>query len=696
MATDPVCGMYVEERPESLHLFRDNRTYYFCSETCRDQFADPVRAERDLGRRITVAWPLALAVVVLTYAVGSRNAVVVAAALATVVQFYPGAVFYRGARDAVADRSWNMDLLIAVGSSAAYGYSLAALVLPGRMPPGTYFDASALIVTLILTGNYLEHRTRARAGSALDRLRELLPSTATRVVGGVERPVDVTEVRPGDLLRVRPGGRFPVDGTIRAGSTTVDESLLTGESLPVARSPGERVVAGALNLDGLVDVEAVAVGTDTFASQVGRLLSDAEMSRVPLQRIADRIAAVFVPCVLGLGVAAGVGWAILGHAGPTVGLLVFVSVVIIACPCAFGLATPAAIVVGSGRAAEEGVLFRGEDALERAARIDLVLTDKTGTLTEGRPALAAVRPLGGRSEADVLALAASIESGSEHPLARAVESAAHARSLRIPPASGVRVEAGVGVRGEVMGSLIEVRRPEPAASDRSAGPGGMAASDLSAQGRSVAFVLQDGTPVGVLGFSDTLRPGAREAVAALREDGIRTVMATGDGAVAASAIAREGSIADVHAELTPAGKLALLRSLQAAGHRVAFVGDGINDAPALAAADLGIAIGSGTEVAKDAGQVVLVRSDLGGVALALRLARRTVAKVRSNFAWAVGYNAVLLPIAAGALVPALGLGVYAVLPIAGALAMALSSTLVVANSLSLRWVSIGPARSPAP
>ncbi len=696
MATDPVCGMFVEERPESLHLFRDNRTYYFCSETCRDQFADPARAQRDLGRRIAVAWPLALAVVVLTYAVGSRDAWALAAALATVVQFYPGAVFYRGARDAIADRSWNMDLLIAVGSSAAYGYSLAALLLPGRGLPGSYFDASALIVTLILTGNYLEHRTRARAGSALARLRDLLPSTATRIEAGAEHTIDVTEVRPGDRLRIRPGGRFPVDGVVREGRTTVDESLLTGESLPVARAPGERVVAGALNLDGLVDVAAVAVGTDTFAAQVGRLLSDAEMSRVPLQRTADRIAAVFVPCVLVLGVAAGLGWAVLGRAGPTVGLLVFVSVVIIACPCAFGLATPAAIVVGSGRAAEEGVLFRGEDALERAARVDLVLTDKTGTLTEGKPTLVEVRPLGGRADADALALAAAVESGSEHPLARAVEDAARARSLPIPAAVGVRSEPGVGVRGEVAGSLVEVRRLDASAQGEGSGPVGEAASALASEGRSVAIVLKDGDPQGVLAFSDTLRPGAREAVAALGQDGIRTVIATGDGPAAAAAIAREAAITEAHALLTPAGKLALLRSLQTAGHRVAFVGDGINDAPALAAADLGIAIGSGTDVAKEAGQVVLVRSDFGGVALALRLARRTVAKVRSNFAWAIGYNAVLLPIAAGALVPALGFGVYAVLPIAGAVAMALSSTLVVANSLSLRWVTIGTPRPAVP
>ncbi len=691
MATDPVCGMFVEERPSSLRLVRDNRTYYFCAESCRDQFADPGRAQRSLARRLTIAWPLSVAVVALTYGLGNRDALLGAAVLASVVQFWAGRSFYRGARDALVDRSWNMDVLIAVGSTTAYLYSLAVLLLPGRLPPGTYFDASSLIVTLILTGNYLEHLTRARAGSALQRLSELLPSTASVLRDGRERPTPISEVHAGDQVVVRPGARFPTDGVIREGATSVDESILTGEALPQARRAGDRVIAGSLNLDGLVTAEATAVGEDTFAAHVGALLSEAEMSRVPLQRTADRVASYFVPFVLSLATVAAIGWVAFGHADPTVGLLVFVSVVIIACPCAFGLATPAAIVVGTGRAAEDGVLFRGEDAIERAARVDLVVTDKTGTLTTGRPILADVRPVNGRTETELLTLSAALEFGSDHPFARAVVAAATAKGARLPPASEIRLESGVGIQGHVGGSLVEIRRA--AASDPANALRDVAA-EIEREGHSASVVLQDGRAVGVLGFSDAPRAGLAEAVASLRAAGISTVIATGDGAPATEAIARAAGIREVHTGLTPAAKLELVRRLGTEGHRVAFVGDGINDGPALAAAEVGIAVGSGTDVAREAGQVLLVRSEFSGVAVALEVARRTVAKVRGNFVWALGYNAVLLPIAAGALVPLWGFGVYAILPIAGAVAMAISSTLVVANSMSLRWIA-RPARAPA-
>ncbi|MGI0071630.1 MAG: heavy metal translocating P-type ATPase [Thermoplasmata archaeon] len=694
MATDPVCGMWVDERSSTLRLARDNRIYYFCSETCLREFADPERSQRQLARRIVVAWPLAVGVVVLTYAVGSRDAILLAAALATVVQFYAGWAFYSGARDAIVDRSWNMDLLIAVGSTAAYLYSLAALLVPGRLPASFYFDASSLIITLILTGHYLERLTRARAGSALRRLGELLPSTATLVRGDREVTVPVSEVKVGDLVRVRPGGRVPTDGVVRTGSSAINEALLTGESMPVTKERGDRVIAASVNGPGLLEVEATAVGADTFVAQIGRLLTDAEMSRVPIQRLADRIAAVFVPFVLAVGAAAGLGWVIVGHADPTIGLLVFVSVVITACPCAFGIATPAAIVVGTGRAAQGGVLFRGEDAIERASRVSLVVADKTGTLTEGRATLTDVRPLGGASALDVLALAAAVESGSEHPLAQAVIEAARARGAPSRTASGIRVDPGRGVFGAVDTEAIAI---VPSGDPDLAGAEGLdprALEELETGGRTVSVVLRKGRPIGVLGFSDPVRSGVREAVRALREEGVATVMATGDGPGAAARVATAVGIEEVHSRLDPNAKLQLLKDLRQRGETVAFVGDGVNDAPALAAADLGIAVGSGSDIAREAGAVVLVRSDFGGVPLALRIARRTVAKVRGNLLWALGYNAVLLPVAAGALVPIFGLGQYAVLPVVGAVAMAASSTLVVANSLSLRSIAI--AARPVP
>ncbi|MGI0128769.1 MAG: heavy metal translocating P-type ATPase [Thermoplasmata archaeon] len=695
MATDPVCGMWVEERPGSLQLVRENRTYYFCSETCLHQFSDPATEQRRLFRRLAVAWPLAVTVALLTYATAATPVSLgVAAGLASIVQVYAGLPFYAGTRDAIRERSWNMDLLIAVGTSAAYLYSVAALALPSHLPHDYYFDASSLILALILSGNYLEHLTRARAGSALRRLHDLLPETAQVVRPGGERTVAVGDVVVGDLVRVRPGGRFPADGLVRNGRTSVNEALLTGESTPVPKGPGSRVLAASINGEGLVEVSVSTVGADTFLAQVGRLLTESEMSRVPLKRTADRIASIFVPTVLALGLVAGILWFAVGGAGFTIALLVFVTVTVTACPCAFGIATPAAIVVGTGRAAEEGILFRGEDSIEQAGRIDLLLTDKTGTLTRGRPSLTDLRTVSGSREDDLLALAAAVEGGSEHPLARAVVEAARARGVPFAAAVDVRANPGAGVSGIIDGHEVEVVRAS-ALSVRTDGSARIV-RELESHGKTCAAVVRDGVTVGILGFFDEVAPGVGEAIRALGRDGIRVVMVTGDNEPTARLIAQKVGIAEVHAGATPNEKLALIRRFRAEGHRVAFVGDGVNDAPALAGADLGIAIGSGTDVAREASGVVLVRSDFAGVALALRVARRTVGKVRGNLAWALGYNAILLPVAMGALVPFFGFSVYDVLPVAGAVAMGLSSTTVVANSLSLRWVSLERTALPFP
>ncbi|MGD1099521.1 MAG: heavy metal translocating P-type ATPase [Thermoplasmata archaeon] len=697
MATDPVCGMFVEAGPEALALTRDGRTYYFCSQTCRRSFAEPEHERVRLLRRLAVAWPLSVVIVVLTYGLTFPHSSLVVAILASVVQFYPGWVFYRGTYDAIRNRNANMDVLIAVGTTTAFLYSLAVVLLPGHLAPATYFDASALIITLIMTGNYIEHLTRVRAGSALRRLDELLPEHAEVVREGVILSIPPSEIRPGDRMKVLPGGRFAADGVVRSGRTSTDESLLTGEPLPVPKAPGDSVLAGAINGEGAVEVEATGVGLDTFVAQVGQLLTDAEMSRVPLQRTADRIAAVFVPLVLALALASAVAWYALGGAGLTITLLIFVSVAITACPCAFGIATPAAIVVGTGRSAEAGVLFRGEDAIEQAARVDVVLTDKTGTLTRGSPVLAEVCPRSGVTVEHVLSLAAAVEAGSTHPYARAVLDAARTRGLAVPRSADVTVDPGRGVRGTVDGVVVEVARPGTDASS-AAGLGPLEGDlrRLTFEGSSVAVVTENGGVIAVIAFRDPIAAEVPEALRALAEDGIQVVMVTGDHPLAAQRVAGELGIREVHAEMTPVQKIELLHQFQSQGHVVAYVGDGINDAPALAGADLGIAIGTGAAVAREAGKVVLVRSDFRGVALALRIARRTVAKVRGNLAWAIGYNAVLLPIAMGALVPVFGLSMYEVLPVAGALAMGLSSTTVVLNSLSLRWVSVARKVPQAP
>ncbi len=701
MATDPICGMSVDPRPESLQLARDNRTYYFCSESCRLTFAEPEHERKRLVRRLVVAWPLSIVVLVLTYVPTVALAPFVAAVAAAVVQFYPGSIFYRGGYDALRNRVANMDLLIMVGTTTAFFYSVAALALPGRLPAAYYFDASALIVTLILTGNYLEHLTRARAGSALRRLNEILPTHAAVVRDGVEVSIPVGEVEVGAVVRVRPGGRFPTDGVVRSGRTSSDESLLTGESLPVAKAPGDRVIAGAINGEGLVEVETTRVGADTFVAQVGQLLTASEMSRVPLKRTADRISAVFVPFVLALAVSVALAWYFLGGSGPTVALLVFVTVAITACPCAFGIATPAAIIVGTGRAAESGILFRGEDAIERAARVDVVLTDKTGTLTTATPELAEVVAAAGVRRDAVLSLAAGLELGSEHTLGRAVREGAAREGIVPARVEAIRTDPGRGVRGHRGGRNVAVLRGEAARAE-GADLSSLSEAILAAEeaGESWSVVLDGPTVVGLLGFRAPLAVGAREAVAELGRMEVEVGMVTGDRPAAARKVAGELGIVRVYAETAPSEKVARVEEYRAAGHKVAFVGDGINDAAALAAADVGIAIGTGTDVAREAGQVLLVRPDVRGVPLALGIARRTVRRVRGNLLWAVGYNAVLLPVAAGALVPWFGLSMFNVLPMVGALAMGLSSTTVVLNSLTLRWTRIGseprPPRAPIP
>lgn len=686
MATDPICGMFVDERSAELTLARENRTYYFCSASCLEEFAAPEKQLAQLRRLLVVAWPLSVAILLLSYVFSLGGGPWVMFGLATVVEFYPGFRFYRGTYDAIRNRTWNMDVLIAVGTTVAYAYSTSALFLPGRLPPNYYFDASSLIVTLILTGNYLEHLTRERARGSIRKLKELLPTTALVERDAREVEVPISEVQVRDRLRVRPGSRFPADGVVLEGRTSVFESVLTGESLPVDKKVGDPVIAGAINGEGFLTVEAAKVGEDTFLAQIGQLVTQAETSRVPLQRLADRISALFVPSVLLAAVAAAASWYFLG-AGLTIALLVFVSVVITACPCAFGIATPAAIMVGTGRGAEEGVLFKGRDSIERAATVDVVLTDKTGTLTRGRPLLSELLPGPGEDPHRLLAVAAGLELGSEHPLGVAVRQAAVERGIRPEEVRSIRAEPGRGIRGEWRGKAVGLGR---GVSEGRTDLGGLRseAERVESEGKTWSVLTEDDHPVGLLAFSDELAPGAHRAVTELERDGIRTVMVTGDNERAARRVAEQAGIRELYSDQTPADKMALIQIFQRRGNRVGYVGDGVNDAPALAAADLGIAIGAGTDVAKETGGVILVRPSFLGVTMALRLGRRTVRKVRGNLAWALGYNAILLPIAAGALVPFFGLGVYGVLPITGALAMGLSSASVVLNSLTLRWTSV--------
>jgi cation-transporting ATPase V len=618
-------------------------------------------------RRVWLAWPLGLAVMFLSmFWMEATWARWTAFVLTTPVQFWAAWPFLEGAARRARSFSANMDTLIALGTLTAYFYSVWALFAHEVL----YFDTAALILAFLLLGKYLEARARGRAGEAIKRLLELGAKEAHVVRGGREFLMLVDQVKVGDFVRVRPGEKIPTDGVIEEGASTVDESMLTGESVPVEKIPGEEVTGATLNIDGTLLVRTTRVGSDTALAQIVRLVAEAQSSKAPIQRLADRIAGVFVPIVMGVAVVTAIGWAIAGGTARDV-IVPAVAVLIIACPCAMGLATPAAIMVGTGRGAQMGVLIRGGEVLERSRRIDVVVFDKTGTLTEGRMRLVDVV-----GDEDVLGKAAAAESSSEHPIARAVVDGAEERGLVIPEASGFRSQAGLGVRAKVEGLEVLVGRRRLLEEEGSGIPDWLAdeAARLEGEGKTVFWVGWDGKARGALAVADVLKPNAVEIIEALHGLGVEVAMITGDNLATAEAIARQARIDRVLAEVMPADKVKEVRRLQAEGKVVAMVGDGINDGPALAQADLGIAIGTGTDVAIEASDLTLISGDLKGVVTAIRLARRTFRTIVQNLFWAFGYNVVLIPLAAVGLLN----------PILAGAAMAFSSVSVVSNSLRLR------------
>lgn len=601
-------------------------------------------------------------------------------ALASVVQFGLGARFYRAGWKALRAGAGNMDLLVALGTSAAWGLSLYALLTahPGHSPH-LYFESSAVLIAFVLLGKALESRAKGRTAAAIRALMDLRPATARLWRDGSEREVPVERVRVGDRVRVRPGERIPLDGTVVEGSGGVDESMLTGESLPVDKEPGARVTGGSLNLDGALAVEVTAVGGDTTLARIVRLVDSAQASKAPIQRLVDRVSAVFVPAVLAVaGATLAAWWLATGDAEQAI--VTAVSVLVIACPCALGLATPTALMVGMGAAARQGVLIKDAEALERAHAVTLVAFDKTGTLTEGTPRVTDLVPAAGGNAADLLRRAAALQATSEHPLGHAVREAA-AQAIPLEPVTDFRALAGRGVTGVVAGRALLLGNARAVAewggADDALGP---RAAALESAGRTVSWLVErDGahgpaTVLGLIAFGDTVKPTAAAAIAALRGQGVTAVMVTGDGWGAARAVAATLGIERVFAEVLPGDKAAVIATLKGEGARVAMVGDGINDAPALAAADVGIAMATGSDVAMHSAGVTLMRGDPRLVAGAIDIARRTHGKIRQGLFWAFAYNLVGIPLAAsGHLSPVL----------AGA-AMALSSVSVVVNALSLR------------
>ena len=612
--------------------------------------------------------------------------------LATPVQFWIGGRYYRAAWVQLKHRAADMNTLIAVGTSAAYFYSAAAVVFPrffesGGIHPAVYFDTSAVIITLILFGKVLEARAKGRTSEAIRKLAGLQPKSARVIRDGREVDIPVGDVVPGDVVVVRPGERIPVDGVVTRGRSAVDESMITGESLPIDKGEGDEVVGATVNKSGSFEFRATRVGRDTVLAQIVRLVREAQGSKAPIQRLADVIAGVFVPIVIAIAVLTFAVWAVFGPPPSlTFALLNFVAVMIIACPCAMGLATPTAVMVGTGKGAENGILVKGGETLEMAHKITTVVFDKTGTLTKGEPEVTDVLAVPGAAREDVLRFAASAERTSEHPLAGAILKNAEEAGLTVTPAERFQALEGLGVEALVEGSEV-VLGSEKLMRDRGYDISLVAAraAVLTGDGKTPVFVAAGGRFLGLIAIADTLKENGPAAVAGLRKLGLEVIMLTGDHRNTAEAIARAAGIDSVIPEVLPADKVGEIRKLQAAGKKVAMVGDGINDAPALAQADVGIAIGSGTDIAMEAADITLMRSDLAGVAKAIELSRRTIRTIKQNLFWAFIYNVIGIPVAAGVLYPFFHILLD---PMIASAAMAASSVSVVSNSLRLRRAKI--------
>ena len=608
------------------------------------------------------------------------------ALLATPVQFYTGWDYYTGAYRSLRNRTANMDVLVAMGASVAYFYSFVVLFFPAA-GDHVYFETSAVIITLIKLGKMLEARTKGKTGGAIRKLIGLRPKTATRLEDGRETEIPVERIQVGDSVVVRPGERIPVDGVVTQGQTSVDESMLSGEPLPVDKTVDDPVAAGTINGQGLIHFKATRVGRETALAQIIRLVQQAQGSKAPIQAVADRVAAVFVPAIIVVAlITFGIWWVLGGDFVPA--MIRLVAVLVIACPCALGLATPTAIMAGTGKAAERGILFKNSTALEQTTGLTTVVLDKTGTITEGKPTVSDIVVLdgfqGGRSS--LLALAASVEKGSEHPLGRAIVAHAEAQGLALEPLTDFQATGGAGVRATVEGARVRVGKPGWFEEERvDLGPAADRIHALQDQGKTVMVVARDGAVCGLVAVSDTLKPDSAEAVERLQGMGLRVVMLTGDNRQTARAIAERLGIDAIEAEVRPEDKSARVKHLQDEGQVVAMVGDGINDAPALAQADVGLAIGTGTDVAIETADVILASGSLRGIVRAISLSRATMRTIRQNLFWAFGYNVLLIPVAAGILYPfeTLPMLLRQLHPILAALAMAFSSISVVSNSLHL-------------
>ena len=716
MAKDPICGMFVEESDNSIHHPKNGIAYYFCSTQCLNEFLEPEKEIRKLKMHVAISIALTIPIIILSLPhmvpqlghffpvemMGYANYIIMA--LATPIQFWVGLRFYRGFWDGIKSKASNMDTLIAIGTTAAYLYSAIVTVVPGYFPfTSVYFETAAIIITLILVGRLLETKTKEKASDAVRKLLDLKPRTA-RVVRPIikegnnaelkmvskefkEIEIPLEQIQEGDLMIVRPGERVPTDGIVIDGTSSIDESAITGESIPVDKTKGDEAIGATINKNGLLKVKATKVGQDTVLSKIITLVEEAKTGRAKLEKMVDQVAKYFVPAIIAIAVGVFLGWYFIGDAGLTYSILAFVSVMIIACPCALGLATPAALMMGIGKGAENGILYKGGEYIEIANKIDTIVFDKTGTLTVGKPAVTDLISLTDYiGEQELLRLAAVAESGSEHPLAQAVIRKAKENGITVSNPQSFEALSGYGLKAVYSNHEIMIGNRKMMENNNITVTENTNEKlfTLEKEGRTAVLVAIDNSLSGIIAISDTIKENAKEAINDLKSKGMEVIMLTGDNETTAKAVASKLNIDRVIAEVLPQQKEKLIQKLKTEENKtVAMVGDGINDAPALARADLGIAIGSGTDVAKETGGIILIKDDIRDVVTALDLGKKTVAKIKQNLFWAFAYNTGLIPIAAGALVPVFGIGVFGWLPILAGVAMALSSVTVVTNSLLL-------------
>lgn len=704
MAKDPICGMFVEENDESIHYIKNGTNYYFCASQCLNEFLEPEKELKKLKIHLIISILLTTPIVVLSlphmvpqmthiYPMSMMtylNSIILV--LAIPVQFWIGWRFYKGLWDGIKAKASNMDTLIAVGTTAAFVYSAIATILPNYFPfSAVYFETSAIIVTLILVGRLLETKTKEKASNAIRKLLDLRPITARvlrpifkslendqsdlEIAGAKSRSVSIgseiglvskeyrefdipiEQVHEGDVIIIKPGERIPTDGVILEGFSSIDESAITGESIPIDKTRGDAIFGATINKSGLIRVKATKVGQDTVLSQIISMVEDAKAGQAKLEKIVDQVSKYFVPAIILIATCVFLGWFFIGNAGLTHSILAFVSVMIIACPCALGLATPAALLMGSGRGAENGILYKRGEYIEIASKINTVVFDKTGTLTSGKPIVTDIISQGKLGETELLRLAAIAESGSEHPLARAIMEKAKAIGFKVESPETVTVISGYGLRAKyskydiLIGNISLMEKNEILISSEIKNK----MTKHEDEGKTVILIAINSEQLGMISISDSIKENAKKTISKLKNMGIESIMLTGDNERTAKTVSRQVGIERVFAHVLPSEKEEVVSRLKTMENKiVAMVGDGINDAPALARSDLGIAIGSGTDIAKETGGIILIKNDIKDVVTALEIGRKTVTKIKQNLFWAFIYNTGLIPIAAGALVPIFG------------------------------------------